>query len=123
MCNRRGAGVQMRPGRRPFQDCSECTFDCGDLYARKVDLILPSGRTHYNTCAGGCISMLVVIATLCLLVLHLSELMDENVYVIQKAVAKGWYTDSDVIKGSEFQIAVGLVDLNDLAGEAISEPL
>lgn len=67
--------------------------------------------------------MLVVIATLCLLVLHLSELMDENVYVIQKAVAKGWYTDSDVIKGSEFQIAVGLVDLNDLAGEAISEPL
>ena len=65
MCCLRAAGNRKRLGGRPFQDCSECTFDCGgDFYAQKVDLVLPSGRTHYRTCAGGCVSLLVVLATL-----------------------------------------------------------
>ena len=101
MCCRRGAGVVVRSGGRSFQDCSECTFDCGDLYAKKVELVLPSGRSQYNTCAGGCISVLVVIATFCIIVLHISELLDENSYVMQSAYAEGWYTDSDVHKGED----------------------
>lgn len=82
MCLRRGVGVNTRPGSRAFQDCGECTFSCGDLYARKVDLVLPSGRTHYNTCAGGCVSVLLGLSILIMLLLHMSELMDENSYVV-----------------------------------------
>ena len=83
MC-RRGAGVHSRPGQRAFQDCGECTLSFGDLYARKVDLVLPSGRSHYNTCAGGCVSVFFILATLAMLLLHIVELMDKNSsYVIQ----------------------------------------
>ena len=81
MC-RRGVGVHTRSGRRAFQDCQECTFSCGDLYARKVELVLPTGRTYYNTFAGGLVSVLIVLALLAMLLLHMSELLDENSYVV-----------------------------------------
>lgn len=95
MC-RRGVGSNTRPGRRPFQDCSECTFSFGDLYAHKVDLVLPSGRSYYNTCAGGCVSVLLVLTTLIFLLFHLNELFDENSYVMSKAVAKDWFSETDI---------------------------
>ena len=82
MCYKKGVGVQNRTDRRKFQDCDECTFGCGDFYARKVDLVLPSGRSHYNTCAGGCVSVLLVLAIFFMLLLHISELMDENSYIL-----------------------------------------
>ena len=102
MC-RRGVGVQSRRGKRPCQDCSECTFDCGDLFARKIDLVLPSGRTHYRTCAGGCVSALVVLLTLASILLHYNELLDQNQFIVQKAVAKNWYSESDVFPEDESQ--------------------
>ena len=81
MCYKRGVGVKRQRSRRVFQDCGDCTFGCGDFYARKVDLVLPSGRSYYNTCAGGCVSILLVLALLVILLLHISELMDDNNYV------------------------------------------
>ena len=102
MC-RRGVGVQSRRGKRPCQDCSECTFDCGDLFARKIDLVQPSGRTHYRTCAGGCVSAFVVFLTLASILLHYNELMDQNQFIVQKAVAKNWYSESDVFPEDESQ--------------------
>lgn len=68
-----------RQGKRMCQDCHDCTFGCGgDLYAQPVNLVLPSGRSHYNTCAGGCISFFVVFLILMAILVHFNELMDEN---------------------------------------------
>ena len=81
-----GAGNSRRLGSRPCQDCSECTLSCGgDFYARKVNLYLPDGRTSYRTCAGSCISFLVVILTLALAILGTNEMMHDNSFVMQVA--------------------------------------
>ena len=87
-------GSNKRAGSRPCQDCSEMTFDCGgDLYARKIDLALPSGQTHYRTCAGSCISALVVLATLFFIVLEVNHLMHENTFAVQSATSRNWFSD------------------------------
>ena len=123
MCYKRGVGIRRQRSRRAFQDCGDCTFGCGDFYARKVDLVLPSGRSYYNTCAGGCVSILLVLVLLVILLLHISELMDDNKFVVQQALAKGWFTETDIfppkeIKG-EVQVAIGLVDLMDRRGGSV----
>ena len=49
----------------------------------------------------------------------MSEMMDQNSYVIQKAIAKGYYSDTDVMTNDNLQIAMGLIDLKDHSGELI----
>ena len=114
----RAAGNQKRPGGRACQDCSECTFGCGgDLYAQKIDLVLPSGRTHYRTCAGSCVSLLVVLATLFFILLEVHSMLHENSFVTQGATIRNWYKAKDAFPESEsdgaLQVAFGIADLSD----------
>ena len=117
-----GVGMKRRLGKRPCQDCHDCTFNGGDLYARPVNLTLPSGRTHYNTCAGGCISFFVVLLIFIAILVHLNELMDENSHTIQQVIARDWFSDTDVFPGRDdqkdaIQVAFGLVDIEDWQGD------
>ena len=98
-------------GARRCQECSECAPPL-DFYAKKVDLVLPSGASNYRTWAGVCISFLVVIATLFFLALELNMMFHENSFTMQSTLARNWYkyaaNDDD-----SFRLAVGLVDLAD----------
>ena len=114
MCCSRGVGAGGRKVRA-CQDCQEYTSFCGDMYARKVDLVLPTGQTHYKTCAGGCVSALVILATLIFLLSQISVLMDDNSFQLQRAVAKDWYLEDEMfpenpLDGDILQIAFGVVD-------------
>ena len=85
-----------RLAARPCQDCSYCTFNCGgDLYARKVDLLLPDGRSHYRTCAGTLISALVLLIFAAAALLAVNEMMDDNSFTLQRAQARNWYDPSN----------------------------
>lgn len=83
-------------GARRCQDCHECNLGCGDLYARKVDLVLPSGQTHYTTCAGACVSFLLVVIALCFLGLELNTLFHENSFSVQSTISNNYFIDRDV---------------------------
>lgn len=115
-----GIGNNRRPGARACQDCSEGTFDFGgDLYAKKLNLVMPSGRTEYRTCAGSFISLLVVIFSVIFLWLEFNHVTHENSYTIQEATARNFYSDKDAFpvstSDSSLQIAFGIIDRTDNA--------
>ena len=117
----RAAGNRKRQGDRACQDCSECTFDCGgDFYAQKIELVLPSGRTHYRTCAGSCVSLLVVLATLFFIALEVHHMLHENTFVVQTGTKRNAYQPKDAfpseLTDSSLQIAFGVADLSDRRG-------
>ena len=69
--------------RRNGPDCSDLTCGCGgDLYARKVDLVLPDGRTQYRTWGGMCCSLLVILALLGALFYEVKNLLHDNNFAI-----------------------------------------
>ena len=46
---------------------------------------------------------MVVLLTLVSILLHYNELLDQNQFIVQKAVAKNWYSESDVFPEDESQ--------------------
>ena len=69
--------------RRNGPDCSDFTCGCGgDLYARKIDLMLPDGRAQYRTWGGMCCSLLVILALLCALFYEVNNLLHDNNFAI-----------------------------------------
>ena len=78
--------------RRNGADCSDCTPGCGgDLYARKVDLALPDGRTHYRTWGGMCCSLLVIVALLIALWFELNNTVHDNNFTTLTAHKRNWF--------------------------------
>ena len=96
-----GVGCSRGKDHRACQDCQDCTLDCGDFYAKKIDLALPSGRTHYRTCAGACISFCVVLIAIMMIVLGINEMLDDNSFVLQEAVVKDWYDETELFPFGE----------------------
>ena len=89
MCRKNGSC------RRNGADCSDCTPGCGgDLYARKVDLALPDGRTHYRTWGGMCCSFLVIVALLAALWFELNNTVHDNNFTILTAHKSNWFSST-----------------------------
>ena len=105
------------------------------MYAKKIDLALPTGRTYYRTFAGSCCSFLVVLLTLGFTLLAVNEMLDENSFVLQTAIVKNWYEPTDELPFSSqtgdhdgsLQFAFGIVNMEASRGFAfrktIVEPL
>ena len=59
----------------------------------------------------------MVLLAVCFTVLGVNELLDENSFVLQRAVARNWYSQSDVFpedisEDSALAIAFGIIDLD-----------
>ena len=79
--------------------------------------MLPSGRTHYRTCAGSCVSLLVVLATLFFIALEVHHILHQNTFVVQSGTKRNAIQPQDAfpsrLTDGSLQMAFGVVDLSD----------